>query len=251
MNCHNSARFLGEAIESVFQQTHTEWEIIFWDNRSTDASAEIARRYEGKLRYFRGEEFLQLGAARNEAIGRARGEFVALLDCDDVWLPEKLERQVPLLEADPALGMVFSDSFFIDEDGEVLGTAFGRVAPPAGDPFRALLSGRNFIPCLTVLIPRRALEKVGGFNPTLRYVEDYDLFLRISRSHGIAHVNEPVAKYRLHGTNLTGTGSRETTREMMSVIRDTVRATTGLSIADRWAIRKRLIGLQCKLLAQY
>src|SRR5574337_499452 len=98
MNCLNSSKYLREAIDSVYAQTYKDWEIIFWDNASIDNSAEIAKGYDSKLRYFRSEETVILGKVRNYAIEKARGEFIAFLDCDDLWLANKLERQIPFFK---------------------------------------------------------------------------------------------------------------------------------------------------------
>src|SRR3989304_6187690 len=98
MNCLNCAKYLREAIDSIYAQTYKDWEIIFWDNASTDDSAVIAGNYDGRLRYFRDEEVVPLGKSRNLAMEKAGGEYIAFLDCDDKWMPEKLERQIPLFE---------------------------------------------------------------------------------------------------------------------------------------------------------
>ena len=96
MNCFNSERYLREAIDSVFAQTYSDWEIVFWDNASTDNSARIAKSYGPRLKYYRGDENVSLGEARNYALGKARGEYIAFLDCDDLWAPDKLQKQIPL-----------------------------------------------------------------------------------------------------------------------------------------------------------
>ena len=98
MNCWNGEKFLREAMDSVVAQTYLNWEIVFWDNASMDNSQEIALSYGNKVRYFRSERKLSLGEARNQAFSKARGEFIAILDVDDVWLPEKLERQLELFK---------------------------------------------------------------------------------------------------------------------------------------------------------
>lgn len=249
MNCLNGERYLREAMDGVFAQTYTDWEIVFWDNASTDSSADIAKRYGERVRYFRSEETYPLGKARNLAIAQARGEYVALLDCDDVWLPDKLDKQVPLGDADSSIALIYSDSFFIDQDGMVIGRCFKR-APPAEDAFIGLLTRRNFIPCLTVLMRRMVVEKVGGFNPALGYAEDFDLFLRILREHKSAYVKEPLAKYRIHGGAITAAGLPNSTREGIGVIKETAKSLPALSLHNRWAIRRRLIGLWCKLIVQ-
>ena len=107
MNCFNGEKYLREAIDSVYAQTYKNWEIIFWDNASTDNSAEIAKSYDEKLRYFRGEKTVPLYAARNLALKQAKGKYIAFLDCDDYWLPQKLERQVEIFESDKKIGLVY------------------------------------------------------------------------------------------------------------------------------------------------
>src|SRR5437868_4501867 len=95
MNCLNGEQFLRDAIDSVIAQTYANWEIVFWDNASTDASASIAQSYhDDRIRYFRGDSTVPLGHARNLAIQKSRGTFIAFLDCDDLWLPTKLEKQL-------------------------------------------------------------------------------------------------------------------------------------------------------------
>src|SRR3990167_8655863 len=107
MNCLNCSLYLEEAIDSVYAQTYKDWEIIFWDNASTDSSAEIAQRYDEKLRYFRADISLPLYGSRNLALQKARGKYIAILDCDDLWLPNKLEKQIPLFERDGKVGLVY------------------------------------------------------------------------------------------------------------------------------------------------
>lgn len=250
MNCLNGERYLREAVESVFAQTYDDWEIVFWDNASTDGSADIAKGYGERVRYFRSKETHPLGTARNLAIAQARGEYVALLDCDDIWLPAKLEKQVPLGEASSAVALIYSDSFLIDQDGAVIGRCFHQAPPPQGNAFIGLLTRRNFIPCLTVLMRRTVVEKVGGLNPQLGYAEDFDLFLRILRTHDAAYVSEPLAKYRRHSGAITARGLPSSTREGIRVIREIVKESPSLSLRDRCAVGKRLAELWCKLTMQ-
>ncbi len=244
MNCLNAEPYLREAIDSVVAQTYSDWEIIFWDNASTDGSGAIAKSYGEKVRCFRGNNTVPLGEARNLAIAEARGRYLAILDCDDIWLPAKLERQVPLLERDPKTGLVFSDCHFMDETGNFTGTFFQRVPPPVGDPYWALLSGPNFIPGPTVIMRADAVRKAGAYNPAFRYVESYELFVRVARTYGVAHVEEPLARYRIHASNQAGPGHTGMTREMMQVIREAAGSD------GEWAIRKRLLALRGKLMLQ-
>jgi len=203
MNCHNSARYLPQALDSVYQQTFKDFEVIFWDNMSTDSSGKIAQSYGEPLKYFRGEEFLPLGAARNAAIEKATGKYIAFLDCDDIWLPEKLDKQVELLDSNKELGLVYSDSYVIDGNGELIeGTYFSNKKPVRGSAFKELFQS-NSIPLLTAIITKEALNKVGGFNPRYEIAEEYDLWLRMAEYYPIDFIEQPLAKYRVHSESVS------------------------------------------------
>ena len=127
MNCYNGEKYLQEAIDSVLAQTYTNWELIFWDNRSTDQSAEIFKSYnDTRLKYFLTPEHTDLGGGRARAFQYLTGEFIAILDTDDIWFPKKLEKQVPLFE-DPEIGFVISDTFFFNEKTEK--ALYGKKLP--------------------------------------------------------------------------------------------------------------------------
>ena len=117
MNCYNSDRFLKEAIDSIYAQTYQNWEIIFWDNCSTDRSASIAKSYDEKLKYFLAEQTTTLSIARNCALRKVNGDYVSFLDCDDLYLPHKLEQQVQLMEEN-CYAMCYASTVKINEVGE-------------------------------------------------------------------------------------------------------------------------------------
>ena len=99
INCFNGEEFLREAIDSVLAQTYTHWEIIFWDNQSTDATAEIVKSYtDSRIRYYYAPNHTPLGEARNLAVEKTKGEYINFLDADDIWMPNKLEEQIKLIE---------------------------------------------------------------------------------------------------------------------------------------------------------
>lgn len=108
INCLNGEAFLEDAVRSVYAQTFTDWEIILYDNGSTDRTPEIARQFDARRRYFRNEETVPLGEARNRAVKESRGEFLAFLDSDDVWFEDKLARQIRLFD-DPEVGLAYAD----------------------------------------------------------------------------------------------------------------------------------------------
>lgn len=204
MNCLNGERYLREAVDSVFAQTYRDWEIIFWDNASTDASAAIAKSYGERVRYFRSEETHPLGKARNLAMQQSRGEYLAFLDCDDIWLPQKLERQIPLFEKDSKVGLVFSDAIYFGQQGRSW-KLYRRGYPPRGCVFRDLLN-HYFLSMGTVVIRRSALLGLDEwFDDNLTMVEEVDLFLRLAYQWDVDYIAEPLSKYRIHSESLTHT----------------------------------------------
>jgi glycosyltransferase involved in cell wall biosynthesis len=202
MNCFNSDQYLAEAIDSVFAQTFSSWEIIFFDNCSTDNSAMISKGYDGRLRYFRSEKTVPLGHARNLAIEKARGKYIAFLDCDDRWIKSKLARQVEALEADTGLGAVFSDALFFGQGTKTFRT-FPVNKPRQGMIFRDLLS-RYVLPMPTIIVRREALDNIGGwFDERFNMVEDADLFMRVAYYYPIAFVDDVLAHRRMHAASWT------------------------------------------------
>ena len=210
MNCRNSSQFLREAIDSVFNQTFTDWEIIFWDNASSDASPDIAQSYakgehDRRLRYFRAEEPTPLGAARNLAIAEARGRYIAFLDCDDLWLPEKLADQVALLETNPKVGLACTDTVLFSGRRE-LNRMFRMAPPKRGFALRELMSS-GWIAMSAAMIRKSALDGLGGpddwFDPDFSMAEEADLFYRLAWNWELDHVDLPLTRWRVHAQNTT------------------------------------------------
>ncbi|MBI1911113.1 MAG: glycosyltransferase family 2 protein [Deltaproteobacteria bacterium] len=202
MNCLNSAEYLRESIDSVYAQTCGDWEIIFWDNASTDESAAIAHSYDGKLRYFRSPETVSLGKARNWAIEQAKGEFIAFLDCDDIWMPEKLEKQIKLFDLNPALGLVYSDTVFFNHRGDER-QIYLKSKPPRGMIFKDLLAN-YFLSMETVVLRTKALRGLPErFDERLSMNEEADLFIRIAYGWEADYIDEPLAKWRVHAGSFT------------------------------------------------
>ena len=109
INCYNGEKYLKKSIESVLSQKYKNWELIFWDNQSTDNSKEIFYSFnDNRLKYFKSKKYLKLYEARNEAIKVCSGEFISFLDSDDWWTPDKLKEQVPYFE-NPKVGLVYSN----------------------------------------------------------------------------------------------------------------------------------------------
>ena len=201
MNCYNGEEYLREAIDSVFAQIYQDWEIVFYDNASTDRSMEIARSFGPRVRCFSRASNVKLGEARNEALKSARGEFIAFLDCDDVWLPAKLEKQIPLF-ADAEVGLVYCDAIIFNNAGDQQRMySYRRFA--TGRCFELLLVD-YFMSMQTVVLRRTALKaEPHWFDPRFNAIEEADLFRRIAYRWKIDMVNEPLGKWRVHSGSIT------------------------------------------------
>ncbi|MBS0208956.1 MAG: glycosyltransferase family 2 protein [Planctomycetes bacterium] len=234
---YNRADLLGRAIQSVLDQTHTEVEALVVDDGSTDHTREVVARFtDPRVRYFH-QANAGVSAARNTGLLAARGEFIALLDSDDAWLPWKLRAQVAFLRRFPEAGNVWTEMSAIDETGTIVAPrylrtyynaytfvttdevfakqnvgAVGRDFPevPAeyaderyyvGNIFRYMILG-NLIHTSTVLMRRERLRQVGGFDVTLPVTgEDYDFHLRTTSFGPVGYMNVPSILYRIGSTD--------------------------------------------------
>ncbi len=207
---YNSAAYLAEAIASVRAQTRAVNEIIVVDDGSRDETSSVAERLG--VRCLR-QPNAGPSAARNLGIREAGGEWIAFLDADDQWTPDKLDRQCALLLHSPALVLIASDMAEVDARGNTiltsvqarhgLRTRFEQLAGlPIPHALRALLE-KNFIPTGTVLVRRDVLLALGGFNATIRHGEDLELWCRIAARHAIACLPEVHMLRRRHGANAT------------------------------------------------
>lgn len=203
MNCYNGEAYLKEAIDSIYAQTFADWEIIFWDNASTDASPAIARSYDGRLKYHRAEITTPLGAARNAALGLATGEYIAFLDTDDKWMPTKLAQQVWLMDSNPSLGLVHTDAFCFHQSSGATTRHFAVLGhqPPRGGIFAYLLMANAIIMPSVMLRAEALRQQKEWFDERFEIYPDFDLFRRIAHDWACDYVNEPLAFYRVHSAS--------------------------------------------------
>src|SRR5690554_792840 len=191
---YNAAKFIDQTVRSVLMQTHGDWELMLIDDCSTDNSFELARSYQVKdrrIKVFRLEKNSGAAAARNLGIKKASGRFIAFLDSDDVWSPEKLEKQVFFMLNN---NVEFSYTAYekINEKGEML----FKVGVPAKVSYKGLLK-TCVIGCLTAMYDTHKVGKV--YMPENTRREDYATWLEILRRVGSAHgINEPLAQYRVY-----------------------------------------------------
>ena len=190
--CFNRSAQLREAVESVLAQTYQDFEILIIDDGSTDDTrVSLENRFRGnpKIRYFY-KNHGGPGPARNLGLGHAVGEYVAFLDSDDLWLPEKLENQIRQLEEDPEAAMSFTDAFVRDASPGRK-TRF-RSHGFRGDTTVKAIVESNFPLCTpAVMVRRRIFDEIGTFDETLACAQDWDLWIRVLTRHRAAYLERP------------------------------------------------------------
>ena len=203
MNCFNGEKYLRDAIDSVISQTYKNWEIIFWDNQSNDKSAKIFKDYkDDRLKYYCASSHIEiLYKARNYALKKAKGKFIAFLDVDDWWLPEKLEKQIPLFD-DTNVGLVYGNAWlFFEKKNKKKIYKKGNL--PTGKILNELLND-YVIGSPTYVIRKKSLESLKYyFNDNFNIIGDFDINIRLSAKWKVQCVQSAVALVTRHDKNLS------------------------------------------------
>jgi len=189
---YNRAHLLGRSIHSVLGQTYKDFELIVVDDGSTDNTEEVMSNFsDDRIRYIRRMKNEGASVARNTGIEIARGEYIAFQDSDDEWLPEKLEKQVTILEkAPPEVGVVYTGLHRLKNNRKVFNPS-SNITPKEGDVSVSLLKG-NFVSPQTMLIKRECLEKAGIFDERFHRMQGWDFNLRVSRYYHFRCIDEPL-----------------------------------------------------------
>lgn len=201
MNCYNGEKFLNESIKSVKNQIYENWELIFWDNCSTDESRNIVQSYKDKrIKYFLAEKFTNLHQARNLALKKAKGDYISFLDCDDILLKDKLSLQVNKIYNEN-YSVIYSNCYVQNENTFLKKKKIFKVALPEGLIPNELLF--NYVICLpTVLIKKQIIDKF-FFNENYEIISDRDLIMKISLEEKFGCVQSPLAICRIHDNNFS------------------------------------------------
>jgi glycosyltransferase involved in cell wall biosynthesis len=200
MNCYNGERHLKEAIDSIYKQTYRNWEIIFWDNFSNDASAKIAKSYDNRVKYFLAAETSPLGEARNFALNKVSGKYIAFLDCDDVYLTYKLEQQVNLMESKKYV-MCYGSVSVINEEGKEFKKNI--VKNKSGNLFSSLLEHYEINMQTVMLNKDYIFNNQLSFNENMSFCPDHNLFMTVASQSDIGVIIDIVAKYRVVENSLS------------------------------------------------
>jgi len=190
---YNRAKLLKRAIHSVLNQTYQDYEIIIVDDGSTDNTEEVVRSFnDNKVIYIKHERNKGAPAARNTGIRAARGEYVAFQDSDDEWLPEKLEKQIKAFKtASTEIGIVYTGFWRIEGDKRTFFPS-PNITPKEGAIHDALLKG-NFVGTPSTLVKKECFEKAGMFDEKLPMLEDWELWIRISKCYCFKYIDEALA----------------------------------------------------------
>ncbi len=196
---YNRAEYIGETIESVLAQNFEDFELLFIDDGSTDSTEAIVARYveqDSRIKYHK-KTNEERAKARSYGISLATGDYIALVDSDDIWYPEKLEEQLDVFDAFPEVGFVYAAVDRIDMQGRSLAAAPRQREGFSGFVYFDLLN-RNFVPSVTPMIKREILSTLGVQRTEFIPYEDWDFWLRISRRTQFHHIDEPLGAYRIH-----------------------------------------------------
>lgn len=210
---YNYAHYIKEALNSVASQTYPNIEMIIVDDRSTDNSVAVIENwienYSGRfiISFIKNETNLGLTGTCNVILKNARGRYFQTLDADDLLLPEKIEKQVALMERETNAAFVYSNIEIIDENGNIINSdylqqiGYDENRMPQGNIFEALFDF-NFVPLPSVLINTEMAIAAGGFDEK-QQVQDYYMWLKLSEKHGVLYLKEKTAYYRLHHSSMS------------------------------------------------
>jgi glycosyltransferase involved in cell wall biosynthesis len=208
INCFNSEAFITRAIDSVISQSYINWEIILWDNQSTDLTRELVDHFqENRIKYFLAPTFTTLSQARKLAIEKAKGEYLAFLDSDDYWDSQKLQAQITILENYLEVGIVHTHFKLVTENSEIStilqNNYYATIKQKSYSNkkiYRELLYS-NFIIFSSVIIRRQIYEAIGGINEMFNQNEDYELLLKASLITKASNISPEMTFYRIHSNN--------------------------------------------------
>ena len=196
----NRANLITRALESVFKQTISDYEIIIIDDGSTDNTKDVLKPFQDRIRYVY-QQNKGISAARNLGITMAQGQYIAFLDSDDTWIPEKLALQAQVLDENPTVGIVYSKMVKINEQGQPCGM---KPENPTGRNFKELLEIGGDIPTSTVFTRKACFDKAGLFDENLPMMEDFEMWLRIAKHYDIYEIaDKTLSTYYHHGQQIT------------------------------------------------
>ena len=217
----NRVKYIEETLRSALDQDYGDFEIIVVDDGSTDGGDKLVENFndKGRLRLVRHPNNANLGqsVSLNLALSLATGEYVAILDSDDVFLPGKLRHQVSFLQAHPEVGLVYGMGLGIDANGKEIYKILSKGHRETNDPNQILLDCYFHLP-VGSLVRKSLYDKVGGFDTSLRAGQDHDMLIRMAEATSFAFQPELVYAYRRHGESISTNGLERRWRNALVIL---------------------------------
>ncbi|MCI5160425.1 MAG: glycosyltransferase [Candidatus Electrothrix sp. AX5] len=201
---YNRGNFIAQTIQSVLNQTYPNIELIVVDDGSTDNSRNVLKQFEGKIRILEHPGRVNKGqsAAINLGIKSSESKYVAILDSDDLFAPEKIQLQVEYLEKNPHVGLVYGNGYAINEQGKKIYPIYKDGHRENSAPERVLMDCYFLLPNNS-LIRRKVLDEVGDFDESLRSAQDHDMAIRVAEVTKLAYLKKELFYYRRHGNSIS------------------------------------------------
>ena len=198
---YNRAALVRDAVRSVLEQTFSDFELIVIDDGSTDGTDAVMAGFDDRRLFYIKQENRGRSAARNRALSRARGRFIAFLDSDDLYLKDKLEKQVAYMDRNPDVDMIYTSAICVDEAGRPLDKQI-YTAEVEGDIYRQVAFFQPVTITLpTVMLRREVLDTIGNFDERMDRFEDTDLWRRIAKRFKVGILREPTCILKTHDDN--------------------------------------------------
>jgi glycosyltransferase involved in cell wall biosynthesis len=215
MSVYNGEKYLREAIESILNQTFTDFEFITVNDGSTDNSLEIIRSYsDERIRIINNEKNIGLTKSLNKALKQSRGEYIARQDADDISSPNRFEEQMKYLKEHLEVVLLGTGVYLIDENGKIVGKRIALAKPDIKDLFKGNQFNHG-----SVMFKKEVINQLGGYNELIRYSQDYELWLRIAKSYEVRNLTQLLYKLRSHDANIGLTNWEESMLYHLRILR--------------------------------
>ena len=199
MNCHNGEKYLKESLKSIINQTYKDWELIFFDNASSDQSKKILKEFnDERIKYFKSDNFINLYEARNLAVKKTNGDYISFLDTDDMWAKDKLEKQINFIKKNSNYKILYSNYYVLKNNEKKI---MYKNELPSGFITQKLLDFYG-IGINTVFLDKSIFEQY-NFKKDLNIIGDFDFFIQTSKKFQIGYISDPLTFYRIHENSFT------------------------------------------------
>lgn len=228
MTAYNCERFIRDSVGSVLGQTYHDFELLIVDDASTDGTFDILSSFDdARIRILRNESNRGVAYSRKKALANALGEYVAILDADDISLPSRLEEQIGYLDENPSVALVGSANYVMDDNGNIIDKWAASI--PAHVIRWKLLFG-NCLCHSTVMFRRQAAIEVGGYDESVFAGEDFDFYVRMALRHDIAALDSVLALWRRTSTGLGRVEPLAVKEHFVRTVAGSIRARTGIAV---------------------